>query len=37
MRGYNVDGGVVDVFVKNSEGKRGHKQLEVGIVVKQSS
>ena len=29
VRGYNVDVGIVDVFAKNSEGKRVHKQLEV--------
>ena len=29
VRGYNVDVGIVDVFAKNSEGKRDHKQLEI--------
>ena len=33
VRGYNVDVGIVDVFAKNSEGKRIHKQLEVDFVV----
>ncbi len=37
VRGYNVDVGIVDVFAKNSEGKRVHKQLEVDFVVNQSS
>ena len=37
VRGYNVDVGIVDVFTKNSEGKRVHKQLEVDFVVNQSS
>ncbi len=37
MRGYNVDVGIVDVFVKNGEGKRVHKQLEVDFVVNQGS
>ena len=37
VRGYNVDVGVVDVFAKNSEGKRVHKQLEVDFVVNQGS
>ena len=37
VRGYNVDVGIVDVFVKNSEGKRVHKQLEVDFVVNQGS
>lgn len=37
VRGYNVDVGIVDVFTKNSEGKRVHKQLEVNFVVNQSS
>ena len=37
VRGYNVDVGIVDVFAKNSEGKRIHKQLEVDFVVNQGS
>ncbi len=37
VRGYNVDVGIVDVFAKNSEGKRLHKQLEVDFVVNQGS
>lgn len=37
VRGYNVDVGLVDVFAKNSEGKRVHKQLEVDFVVNQGS
>ena len=37
MRGYNVDVGIVDVFAKNREGKRVHKQLEVDFVVNQGS
>ena len=37
IRGYNVDVGIVDVFAKNSEGKRVHKQLEVDFVVNQGS
>ena len=37
VRGYNVDVGIVDVFTKNSEGKRVHKQLEVDFVVNQDS
>lgn len=32
VRGYNVDVGIVDVFAKNSEGKRSYKQLEVDFV-----
>ncbi len=32
VRGYNVD-----VFAKNREGKRVHKQLEVDFVVNQGS
>ena len=28
VRGYNVDVGIVDVFAKNNEGKRVHKQLD---------
>ena len=37
VRGYNVDVGVVDVFAKNSEGNRVHKQLEVDFVVNYGS
>ena len=37
VRGYNVDVGIVDVYEKNSEGKRIHKQLEVDFVVNQVS
>jgi hypothetical protein len=37
VRGYNVDVGIVDVFAKDSEGKRVHKQLEVDFVVNQGS
>ena len=37
IRGYNVDVGIVDVFKKNREGKRVHKQLEVDFVANQSS
>lgn len=37
VRGYNVDVGIVEVFAKNSEGKRVHKQLEVDFVVNQGS
>jgi len=37
VRGYNVDVGIVDVFAKNREGKRVHKQLEVDFVVNQGS
>ena len=37
IRGYNVDVGIVDVFVKSSEGKKVHKQLEVDFVVNQGS
>lgn len=37
VRGYNVDVGIVDIFVKNSEGKRVRKQLEVDFVVNQGS
>ncbi len=37
VRGYNVDVGLVDVFAKNSEGKRVHKQLEVDFIVNQGS
>ena len=37
LEGYNVDVGIVDVFAKNGEGKRVHKQLEVDFVVNQGS
>lgn len=37
VRGYNVDVGFVDVYAKNNEGKRVHKQLEVDFVVNQGS
>lgn len=37
VRGYNVDVGIVDIFAKNSEGKRVRKQLEVDFVVNQGS
>ena len=37
VRGYNVDVGIVDVFAKDSEGKRVHKQLEVDFIVNQGS
>ncbi len=37
IRGYNVDVGIVDVFAKNGEGKRIHKQLEVDFVVNRGS
>lgn len=37
VRGYNVDVGLVDVYAKNSEGKRVHRQLEVDFVVNQGS
>lgn len=37
VRGYNVDVGIVDVYAKNKEGKRVHKQLEVDFVVNQGS
>ena len=37
LRGYNVDVGIVDIFEKNTEGKRVHKQLEVDFVVNQGS
>lgn len=37
VRGYNVDVGIVDVYAKNNEGKRVHKQLEVDFVVNQGS
>lgn len=37
VRGYNVDVGIVDVYGKNKEGKRVHKQLEVDFVVNQGN
>ena len=37
VRGYNVDVGIVDIYEKNTEGKRIHKQLEVDFVVNQGS
>ena len=37
IRGYNVDVGIVDIFKKDSDGKRGHKRLEVDFVVNQGS
>lgn len=37
MRGYNVDVGVVEIYGKNKELKRVHKQLEVDFVVNQGS
>ena len=37
VRGNTVDVGIVDVFAKSSEGKKVHKQLEVGFVVNQGS
>ncbi len=37
VRGYNVDVGMVDVYDKNKEGKRVHKQLEVDFVANQGS
>jgi len=37
VRGYNVDVGIVDVYAKNKEGKRIHKQLELDFVVNQGS
>lgn len=37
IRGYNIDVGMVDVFEKNNEGRRIHKQLEVDFVVNQGS
>ena len=35
IRGYNVDVGIVDIFDKDKNGKRVHKQLEVDFVVNQ--
>ena len=37
IRGYNVDTGIIDLYGKNKEGKRVHKQLEVDFVVNQGS
>lgn len=37
MRGYNVDVGVVEIYGKNKELKRVHKQSEVDFVVNQGS
>ncbi len=37
VRGYDVDVGMVDVYDKNKEGKRVHKQLEVDFVANQGS
>lgn len=37
IRGYNVDVGMVEVYGKNKEGKRIHKQLEVDFVANQGS
>lgn len=37
IRGYNVDVGIVEVYDKNKEGQRVHKQLEVDFVVNQGS
>lgn len=37
VRGYNVDIGIVDLYAKNKEGKRIHKQLEVDFVANQGS
>lgn len=37
VRGYNVDVGMVDIYAKNKEGKRVHKQLEVDFIVNQGS
>lgn len=36
-REYNVDVGLVDLYDKNKEGKRVHKQLEVDFVVNRGS
>lgn len=33
IRGYNVDVGIVEVFQKNTEGKRVRKQLEVDFIA----
>ena len=37
IRGYNVDTGILDVYGKDSAGKRVRKQLEVDFVVNQGS
>lgn len=37
IRGFNVDVGIVEVFAKESDGKRSHKQLEIDFVVNQGS
>lgn len=37
VRGYNVDVGIVEVYDRNKEGQRVHKQLEVDFVVNQGS
>ncbi len=37
IRGYNVDVGVVQIFDKDREGNRVHKQLEVDFVVNQGN
>ncbi|MCD7715328.1 MAG: ATP-binding protein [Lachnospiraceae bacterium] len=37
IRGYNVDVGIVEVFGKDRDGRRVHKQLEVDFVVNQGS
>ncbi len=37
LRGYNVDVGIVDIYDKNQEGGRIHRQLEVDFVVNQGS
>lgn len=37
VRGYNVDVGIVNVYGKNKEGKKMHKQLEVDFIVNQGS
>ena len=37
VRGYNVDVGIVEAYVKNNEGKTARKQFEVDFVVNQGS
>lgn len=37
IRGYNVDVGTVDVYMRARDGKREHKQLEVDFVVNQGN
>lgn len=37
LRGYHVDIGIVDIYDKNKEHKRTHKQLEVDFVVNQGN